>query len=110
MDLYEQTPQGKYVLLTNYWTRVSYTESRSQRHLLTPGKRERLTFQANRLMSRILAEGSRLVVVLKVIKESGRQINYGTGKDVSEETIEDAKPPLEIRGFTDSYIDIPIWR
>ena len=50
------------------------------------------------------------MMILRVIKESGRQINYGTGKDVSDETIKDAGAPLEIQWFSSSYIDVPIWR
>ncbi len=61
-------------------------------------------------MSRRLQPGSRLVVVLRVIKERGRQINYGTGKDVSDETIADAKEPLEIRWFDDSIVSLPVGR
>jgi hypothetical protein len=49
-------------------------------------------------------------MVLRVIKESGRQINYGAGKDVSDESIRDADMPLEIKWYTDSYIDLPIGR
>jgi hypothetical protein len=51
--------------------------------------------------------GGRPVAVLRVVKEPGRQINYGTGKDVSDETIQDAKTPLTIQWFSDSYIDVP---
>jgi len=109
INLYEQTPKGKYVQLTSYWTRASYIENRSQRHLLTAGKREHLQFTANRLMSRQFEKGSRLVIVLRVIKESGRQINYGTGKDVSDETIQDAAP-LEINWFSTSFLDLPVSR
>ncbi|WP_228443207.1 hypothetical protein [Chryseobacterium nematophagum] len=36
------------------------------------------------------------------------QINYGTGKDVSDETILDAKELLEIKFYNDSYIDVPV--
>jgi hypothetical protein len=57
-----------------------------------------------------LTRGSRLVVVLGVIKQAGEQINYGTGKDVSDETIADAKEPLEIRWLGDSFIDVPVRR
>jgi hypothetical protein len=35
------------------------------------------------------------------------QINYGTGKDVSDETIADAGKPLTIQWLGDSFIDIP---
>lgn len=108
IDLYEQTPKGEYVQLTSYWTRTSYIGDLSNRHLLTPGKRQRLNFESIRLMSRQLKQGSRLVMVLSVIKEKGRQINYGTGKDVSDETIADAKEPLQIKWFSDSYIDFPV--
>jgi uncharacterized protein len=108
IDLSELTPQGDYVQLAPYWARVSYVGDLSHRRLLTPGKRQRLDFQSVRLMSRQLQQGSRLVVVLSVIKEKGRQINYGTGKDVSEETMADAKEPLQIKWFGDSYIVFPV--
>jgi putative CocE/NonD family hydrolase len=108
IDLYEQTPKGEYVQLAPFWTRASYAADLNQRHLLTPGKREILDFHSIRLMSRQLQQGSRVVAVLRIIKESGRQINYGTGKDVSDETIADAKEPLEISWYNDSYIDVPV--
>ena len=38
------------------------------------------------------------------------QINYGTGKDVSDETILDGKVPLQIQWFNDSYINVPVWK
>ena len=106
--LYELTSAGDYVQLAPYWSRASYTGHPGERRLLTPGKRNSLDFESMRLMSRRLQPGSRLVVVLSVIKEPGRQINYGTGNDVSDETIVDAKEPLQIRWFTDSYVALPI--
>jgi len=107
LGLYELTPEGQYVQLAPYWARASYVGHLSDRRLLTPGKRQRLSFQSVRLMSRQLRPGSRVVLVLSTIREPGRQINYGTGKDVSDETIADAKEPLQIKWFTDSYIDLP---
>jgi hypothetical protein len=35
-------------------------------------------------------------------------VNYGSGKDVSDETIKDAQEPLEIKWFNDSYVKIPV--
>jgi hypothetical protein len=110
IDLYDQTPKGEYVQLAPFWTRASYIGDRSHRQLLMPGRRQRLDFYGNRLMSREFQPGSRLVLVLSVIKERGRQINYGTGRDVSDETIQDAKEPLEIKWFNDSFIDAPVGR
>ena len=90
--------------------RASYVRDRGQRQLLTPGRRQRLDFRSGRLTSRRFQPGSRLVVVLSVLKSPGAQINYGTGKDVSDETIADAGEPLTIRWFGDSFIDIPVRR
>ena len=44
------------------------------------------------------------------IKAPVFQINLGSGNNVSDETIGDAGVPLEIRWFSDSFIDLPIRR
>lgn len=36
------------------------------------------------------------------------QINYGTGKDVSDETIQDSGYPMEIKWYNSSYVGIPV--
>jgi hypothetical protein len=74
------------------------------------GAREALDFTARSLVSRRLARGSRVVVIMDPIKWSGQRINYGSGKDVSDETIADAGEPLEIHWFGASYIDLPVRR
>jgi len=110
IDLYELTPQGEHIQLAPYWSRASYVADRSNRHLLATGKRRHLDFQSIRLMSRRLQQGSRVVAVVTVIKSPERQINYGTGKDVSAETIQDAGAPLEIHWSNNSYLDLPLGR
>jgi putative CocE/NonD family hydrolase len=107
VELYEQTAQGEYVELSFFLGRASYVRDRSHRRLLTPGRRERLEFRSGRLTSRRFAPGSRLVAVLRIIKAPGAQINYGTGKDVSDETVADGKEPLKIRWSAASFLDIP---
>jgi hypothetical protein len=62
------------------------------------------------LVSRQLSQGSRLLVLLAVNRNEFGQINYGTGKDVSDESIADAKTPLHIRWLNDSWITVPISR
>ena len=49
-----------------------------------------------RLLGRRLAAGSRLVVTVGVGKQPDRQLNLGSGKEPSDETLADAGPPLEI--------------
>ncbi len=110
IDLYELTSKGEYVTLSFYMARASFVKDRSHRQLLTPGRRQRLDFKSGRLTSRRFQPGSRLVAVLSVNRWPGAQINYGTGKDVSDETIADGKEPLAIQWFADSFIDVPVWR
>jgi hypothetical protein len=38
------------------------------------------------------------------------ELNYGTGKTVSEETIQDAKEPLKVKWHNDSFVKISILR
>ena len=108
--LFQLMPNGEYFRLSYYMVRASYASNRSQRRLLESGQRQRLAFKSERVTSRRLQEGSRLVVVLSINKRPDLQINYGTGKDVSDESITDAKVPLRIEWFNDSYVDIPVWK
>jgi putative CocE/NonD family hydrolase len=112
VTLYELLPSGDYIYLFNpsYEFRASYARDRASRHLLKAGERQELIFKSERMTSRRLQPGSRLVMILGINKRPDRQINYGTGNDVSEETIADGIPPLKIQWYGDSYIDIPIRR
>ena len=110
--LFERLASGDYIRLFSptYEFRASYAGDRVHRHLLKAGERQELTFKSERMTSRQLQPGSRLVMVLGINKRPDREINYGTGSDVSEESIADGKVPLKIRWHNDSYIDIPIRR
>jgi putative CocE/NonD family hydrolase len=108
--LYEQRADGQYVRLFDpaYEFRASYARDRAHRHLLKAGERQELTFKSERLTSRLLQKGSRLVFVIGISKRPDREINYGSGNDVSEESLADGMVPLKIRWYNDSYIDIPL--
>jgi putative CocE/NonD family hydrolase len=110
VSLYELSPEGDYFQLAPYWSRASYVQDLTHRNLLVAGKRQSLDFRSVRLMSRQLKVGSRLVAVLSIVKEPGREINYGTGKEVVDESIADAKTPLQISWFGGSYLDLPVRR
>jgi predicted acyl esterase len=110
VSLYELTGDKDYMQLAPFWSRASYVQDPVHRHLLEPGKRQSLDFRSIRLMSRQLKAGSRLVAVIGVVKEPGREINYGTGNEVIGESIADAKAPLQITWFAGSYLDLPIQR
>ncbi len=109
---YELTAAGDYLRLFNPADelRLSYAADRVHRHLLKAGERQKLAFRSARMTSRRLEAGSRLVIVLRVSKRPDREINYGTGNDVSEESIEDGRTPIKVRWYNDSYIEIPVRR
>jgi uncharacterized protein len=110
--LYELQTNGDYIALFAPVDelRASYVRDRVHRHLLGAGERQQLTVTSERFTSRRLQAGSRLVLVLGINKRPDREINYGTGDDVSVESLadEEAQVPLRIRWYGSSYIDIPL--
>jgi uncharacterized protein len=106
--LYEAMPDGKYFHLSSTVQRASYAADMSRRQLLTPGKVATIRLDRTLLVSRQLSKGSRLLVVVDVNRGPFAQVNYGTGRDVSDESIVDAKEPLRVEWFNDSYIEVPI--
>jgi hypothetical protein len=107
INLYEQTAKGEYFQIPPLQIRASYAEDLTTRKLLTPGIPQRLRFQSIRLVSRKFLPGSRLVAVVSVIKNGGQQMNYGSGKDVNDETIQDAGAPLVLKLLPGSHVNIP---
>ena len=110
ISLYELLPDGKYFKLSHSLARASYAKNRSQRQLLQPGKIESIPVSNSFFVSRKVSAGNRLLIVLGINKNHNWQINYGSGKDVSDESINDAGTPLQIKWFTDSVIKIPVHR
>ncbi|MEO8879579.1 MAG: CocE/NonD family hydrolase [Gemmatimonadaceae bacterium] len=108
INLYELTPEKKYIALTYFVVRASYAKDRSNRELLQAGQPQQLEFTSGRMASKLLEKGSRIIVQFTVLKQPNAQVNYGTGKDVSGETIADAGAPLSIRWSTNSYIELPV--
>jgi uncharacterized protein len=110
IDVYEQMPDGKFMALNETIQRASFAKDRTKRQLLQPNKIENIVVDRAFLTSRQLQKGSRIVVLIGVNKSPNYQINYGTGKDVSDETMADAEVPLEIKWYKNSRIKIPILR
>jgi putative CocE/NonD family hydrolase len=110
VTLYEVTPDGQYFHLSYFLGRASYAKDMTKRNLLTPGKAETIPFSNTRLVCKKLAKGSRLLVYLNVNKNPFAQLNYGTGKSVSEETVDDAGEALQIKWHNDSFVEIPIFK
>jgi putative CocE/NonD family hydrolase len=110
INLFEQMPDGKLFYLTYFMGRASYAKNILKRQLLTPGKIESIPFSNTYFTVKKVNKGSRIFAIVNVNKSPFEQINYGTGKDVNEETIKDAKEPLKVKWFNDSFISIPVIR
>jgi len=108
VTLYELMPNGEYFHLSYFIGRASYSTDITKRKLLKPNEIEAIPFSNTHLVSKQLSKGSRLVISLNVNKNPFSELNYGTGKTVSEETIKDAKEPLQVRWYNDSFVKIPI--
>lgn len=103
-------PVGELFNLSSFIGRASYLEDKSKRKLLKPNQKETLIIDNSKTMfvSKKIEKGSKLILFVEVNFNKYEQINYGTGNDVSEESILDAKEPLLIKWYNDSYIEIPV--
>ena len=108
VTLYEVLPNGEIFHLSYFIGRASYAKDISKRVLLEPDTIESISFSNTHLISKRLMKGSRLLVEINVNKNPFSQLNYGTGKEVSKESIVDAITPLRIRWYNDSFVKIPI--
>ncbi len=108
IQMYEQTADGKYMAFLENIQRASYTKDKTKRQLLIPGKPETINISNTYILSKLLHKGSRLVVVLGVNKSPEWQVNYGSGKDVSDETMLDAAVPMKVKWYNSSFIEIPV--
>jgi uncharacterized protein len=110
MVFYEITPEGRYFRLAQIIQRASFARDPTVRHLLEPGKVASIPMRPTLFVSRQLQPGSRLLVVLDVNKGPWAEVNYGTGRDVSDESIADATVPLTVEWLDDSVVSVPIAR
>lgn len=108
VTLYELTPEGRFFHLSYYIGRAGYAKSREVRELQIPNKETTITFDNTRIVSKKMSKGSRLVIIVNGNKSPYAQINYGTGRDVSIESIKDANELLLLKISTNSKINIPI--
>jgi predicted acyl esterase len=107
ITVYEALPGGKLFHLGYAIQRASFGEDPTRRKLLTPGKLQHVKFETT-MVSRQMQAGSRLLVLVDALKNPGAQVNYGTGKDVSDESVEDAGDILKIEVRSGSYFEVPL--
>lgn len=107
VTVFEELADGRLVHLAYWLGRASFAADRTQRTLLAPGRLTRIPFETS-VVSRLLGKGSRLLLLADVNKNEYAQVNYGTGRDVSDESVADAGAPLVVRWHSGSYLDVPL--
>jgi len=111
LSLYEQLADGSGLRLAAPCEfRGSYAGDRSQRHMLLDGVRQQLPFRCEQWLGRRVQAGSRLVLLLEVVKQPDRQINYGGGGEVSGEALEYVLHHIKLHWYGGSYIELPVRR
>jgi uncharacterized protein len=90
-SLYEILPDGGSVLLATDLLRARYRESLSQEHLVAPGAVLRYDFGRFNWFARRIGKGSRLRLVVQSLNSIQWEKNYGSGKNVAEESGADAR-------------------
>lgn len=108
VTLYEVLPDGRYFHLSYIVARASYSKDITRRQLLKPGVPTKIAFTNTKLVSRQLEKDSRLLIQIDVNKNSFSELNYGTGKPVSAETIQNSADPLVVQWSEESFVVIPI--
>jgi hypothetical protein len=108
--LYELLPDGSYFHLfaPAEEFRASYLHDPARRRLLAAGAPESLDFTSARITAVRIESGARLVMVLRVSKRPDHEINYGSGRPVSGESIAAAHTPIKLSLLRGSYLNLPI--
>jgi uncharacterized protein len=108
--LYELLPDGSYFHLfaPAEEFRVSYLRDPGRRRLLAPGAPAWLDFTSARLTAVRVESGARLVMVLRVSKLPNREINYGSGRAVSGESVAAGRIPVKLSLLRGSYLNLSI--
>ena len=111
VSLYEIKPDGSSILLTNDALRARYRESPRQEKLVKPGEVNTYVFDHFTFVSRRIAKGSRLRLVLGASSSIYTEKNYNSGGVVANESGKDAKV-AHVTVYHDaqhpSFLEIPI--
>lgn len=108
--LFEVRPDGQYFHLGYLLGRASYASDASKRQLLTPNAVNTVYLQHSRFHAKKIGKGSRLLLLANINVNPYAQINYGTGGDVSTESVQDAAIPLTLEWLSGSFVELPIRR
>lgn len=91
VSVYEITPDGKSILLSQDRLRARYKDSLREAKLIKPGDINLYAFKSFFFVSRVLQKGSRLRLLFHSPNSIHLEKNYNSGGAVEEETAKDAR-------------------
>jgi putative CocE/NonD family hydrolase len=109
--LYEIMPDGKSISLASDRLRARFRESLREEKLVKPGEILKYEFGGFYWFSRYVAKGSRLRLVITCPNSIYTQKNYNSGKNVIEETGQDARTAhitVHHDATHPSYLELPL--
>src|SRR2546423_5739176 len=109
ISLYELTSKGDYFLVSTYSTQDSAVRDTSKRTSLEPGVRQHLDYQSGLFNRHIVQNGSRLVLLITILRRAEIQIDGSTGRENSR-TLADMTEPLRVSWYGESYIALHVRR
>jgi len=111
VGLYEIKQDGSSVQLTGDLMRARYRDSVREAKLVMPGDINRYVFDSFTFISRRIAKGSRLRLVVGSVNTIYLEKNYNSGGDVTRETAKDART-ANIALYHDaqhpSFLELPL--
>lgn len=94
VTLYEIKADETSISLSGESQRARYRESLTREQLIEPGEVDLFTFERFYLFCRLIAQGSRLRLLIRPANRLEHQRNYNSGKPVSFETKADAQTAI----------------
>jgi hypothetical protein len=94
ISLYELSPNNDYVLVSTYSTQDTAAND-SRRALLQLGVRQHIDYQSARFPARVIHNGSRLVILITILRQPNIQID-------------DSMEPLRISWYGESYLELGV--
>ena len=111
LSWWEESPDGKRLPLSQTLQRLSYAVDRSKRILWTKDKVFHITLNNAYWMAKQLKKGNKLVMTFSQLGDKLWEKNYGSGKEVSTETLKDGRL-IKIKIYTGtknpSSIKVPV--
>ena len=111
ISLYELTSGGDYILASSYSTQETAVGEASHSAAMQPGIRQYREYQSGRFASRTIQNGSRLVVLITILKSRDGAPNAGAvnaGPPSVSDATADGEPLLKVGWYGDSFIDLHV--